>query len=141
MDLFDIDLKLKNAIETIVNAQNIIHKQSEQINCLQTRNQKQPDFYKFRIIKQILKLICSGYDEDTAIQEVSFDYKNVLHEKYIRLLWQASRRERNAINLYARIYMAKKMRLSGMKINEIAEIMNLSRNSITKLLNSHAVLD
>ena len=46
MDLFDIDLKLKNAIETIVNAQNIIHKQSEQINCLQTRNQKQPDFYK-----------------------------------------------------------------------------------------------
>lgn len=141
MDLFDIDLKLKNAIETIVNAQNIIHKQSEQINCLQTRNQKQPDFYKFRIIKQILKLICSGYDEDTAVQEVAFVYKQVLHEKYIRLLWQASRRERNAINLYARIYMAKKMRLSGMKINEIAEIMNLSRNSITKLLNSHAILD
>lgn len=141
MDLFDIDLKLKNAIETIVNAQNIIHKQSEQINCLQTRNQKQPDFYKFRIIKQILKLICSGYDEDTAVQEVAFVYKQVLHEKYIRLLWQASRRERNSINLYARIYMAKKMRLSGMKINEIAHIMNLSRNSITKLLNSHAVLD
>lgn len=141
MDLFDIDLKLKNAIETIVNAQNIIHKQSEQINCLQTRNQKQPDFYKFRIIKQILKLICSGYDEDTAVQEVAFVYKKVLHEKYIRLLWQASRRERNSINLYARIYMAKKMRLSGMKINEIAHIMNLSRNSITKLLNSHAVLD
>ena len=141
MNLFDIDLKLKNAIETIVNAQNIIHKQSEQINCLQTRNQKQPDFYKFRIIKQILKLICSGYDEDTAVQEVAFVYKQVLHEKYIRLLWQASRRERNSINLYARIYMAKKMRLSGMKINEIAHIMNLSRNSITKLLNSHAVLD
>lgn len=141
MDLFDIDLKLKNAIETIVNAQNIIHKQSEQINCLQTRNQKQPDFYKFRIIKQILKLICSGYDEDTAVQEVAFVYKQVLHEKYIRLLWQDSRRERNSINLYARIYMAKKMRLSGMKINEIAHIMNLSRNSITKLLNSHAVLD
>ena len=141
MELFDIDKKLKNAIEAIEKAQNIIHRQSEQINGLQTRNQKQPDFYKFKIIKQILKLICAGYDEDTAIQEVSFDYKNVLHEKYIRLLWQASRRERNAINLYARIYMAKKMRLSGMKINEIAEIMNLSRNSITKLLNSHAVLD
>ena len=108
---------------------------------MQTRNQRQADFYKFKIIKSIMHLICKGYDEESAVEEVSAAYSHVLKKSCIVQLWHVSRRQRNALNLYARIYMARKMHDAGMQIKTIADIMKLSRNSAAKLLKSDAVLD
>ncbi len=140
-DYFDVCRDLKTAIDSIDSATAYIFDIHNKINDMQTRNQRQADFYRFKIVKSIMHLICKGYDEDSAVEEVSAAYSHVLQAKYVTQLWHASRRQRNALNLYARIYAVRLMRDSGMQINTIADIMKLSRNSVTKLLKSDAVLD
>lgn len=137
----NLEKQLDNAILAIEAAKLQIKKQISHIESLQTRNEYQPYFHKFKIIKQMMRLICQGYDEENALDEVAASYKNVLRRENIAYLWRVSRHDRNAINLYARIYMAKKMRLAGFKLSEIALSMNLSMTSINKLLKTDAVLD
>lgn len=132
---------LGQAINSIEETKLFVESQAIHIERLQVRNERQPEFYRFRIIKHVMKLICSGLDEESACQAVAMDYKGMLRAQDIAYLWKKSRRDRNALNLYARVYMAKKMRLAGFKLGEIAGSMNLSLTSIQKLLNSDAVLD
>ena len=141
IDVYNLFKELDAAKLAIDKAKNKISYQAEKINDLQTRNERQPYFYKFKIIKDILLLICRGYDELNAVNEVAELYKGILKRDSVHMLWRASRHDRNAINLYARAYMAKKMRSAGFKISEIAITMGLSRTSINKLLKKEVMLD
>lgn len=141
MDSFELIRDLKKVTDTIDYAQAYISSLQDKIDRLQTRNQHQPDFYRFKIIRQVMKLIFKGYDEQTAIEEVAHGYSHILRAQDISSLWHHARRERNALQLYARAYMARKMHDSGMKIKDIAAVMDVSRNSVTKLLQTDIVLD
>ena len=131
---YELEKAIKKNVDFINSLFSIIKKQRKHIERLQTRNQRQPDFYRFKIIKAILKLICAGLDEESALQEVAADYKGILTVDGIKTLWRDSRRGRNALDLYARTYMVKKMRISGYMIADIEQTMSISITSVRRLL-------
>lgn len=122
--------KLHKSLDFISNH---IRFNQDYIDSLLRKDEVKADFHRFRIVRYMLRLIISGYDELTAIDQVKSLYKS-LSPRLIDWIWDNAKSHRGALDLYARAYTAKKMRLAGFTLAEIAQTLNLSVTSIQKLL-------
>lgn len=130
---------IKNIYYSVDKIEKYISKLEREITKLRNKEKQTCDFHTYKIVRAIMKLICEGCDENTAIRSVADDYSNVLRFEHIMGIWLDSRRQKNILDLYARIYLAKKMKTSGYSTSDIANTLNTSITTTHKLLKSSAV--
>jgi hypothetical protein len=130
---------LNTIISAAKNAQDYIKKLERKIISYENRDERRCNFHGYKIVRDIMKNICAGIDEESALLCVHSDYSKVLKVEHIKSIWNASRRQKNALNLYAKTYMAQKMKQSGFKVSEIADTMGISITSVANLLKSECV--
>lgn len=125
---------IKNILQAVDNLQDYIKKLEKEKQKLQTRDQRQCDFYTHRIVKSICRLIASGLCEKDAIALTADEYAGKLKEAHVKHLWNQSKQYKTAINMYARAFMCKKMKQTGFTIAEIALTIGLSQTMVHKIL-------
>lgn len=107
------------------------------IENLDKKNESQRDYYYHRIVRDIVKNICAGNDERASIELVANEYcPKELRYSDLVLIWNCAKRERNALTLYGRAFTAKKMKLAGFSVSEIACTLSISQTSVRNLLKS-----
>lgn len=135
-DIDSLICKLENSKKSLDNAVLMIKKLKRTNDNLQIKNYYKPQYYGCDIIKKMLLFLHQGFDELTALSAVAKQYEGILKKDAIEHLWQRSRSDRNALELYGKSYAAKKMRVAGFKINEIAITLGISSTSVYKLLHA-----
>ena len=57
------------------------------------------------------------------------------------MIWDTSRASKSGLMLYGCAYCAKKTRLAGFKIHEIAQTLNVSATTVNKLLKQCCIME
>ena len=130
--------EIKNFREAVDNFVNIINRQNDIISNLEMKlNEKDGiNWYHhgFKVTKKNLWYISQGIEERKAISLTYDDFTPTLSMRSIEMIWDTSRASKSGLVLYGRAYCAKKMRLAGFKIYEIAQTLNVSATTVNKLL-------
>ena len=90
------------------------------------------------IIKHVIKHVSNGLNINMAI-DLTSDELGISTER-IKIVMQTQRSYLTALNLYAKKYMAEKLKNTGLSVSEIAKLINVSQNHVYKLLNCRANL-
>ena len=117
------------------------HKMERKIKRLETRNENRFAAQSGKIIRDIIALTCQGYDEETAIKTAYDRYTCEFPLESIKYLWKSAVRQKNALNLYARIFMAKKMKESGYSSADISCTLGVSIPTVHKMLKADIILE
>lgn len=133
-DIVDTLQKIDSVREELKILKDFIRIQDKKIDKLAARERFIAHHNCYAIVRDMAAAICNGLDEWNALEEVCDKYTGILRPDAVRYIWRKARKERFALTMYARVYMAHKMRENGFKICEIQNTMNLSKTSVLKLL-------
>ena len=142
IDSYDEIKKFQNAVDNFIN---VINKQQEIIKELEMKLSEKDGinwhFNGFKVTKKILWYISQGIEERKAIALAYDDFSSSLSMRSIELIWGFSRASKSGLMLYGRAYCAKKMRLAGFKVYEIAQTLNVSTTTVNKLLKQCCIME
>ncbi|MCX4348226.1 MAG: hypothetical protein OSJ76_00390 [Alphaproteobacteria bacterium] len=84
------------------------------------------------IVKRVIRYMAAGHAKPEAIILTALEFHTTV-DRVKSVFWQQNR-YMSAINLYARRYMAEKLKNAGLTAKEIAKIIGVSENHIFKML-------
>ena len=133
-DIVDTLRQIDSVHTELKSLADFIRRQDKKMDKLAAKERFMAHHNCYAIVRDMTAAICSGLDEWNALKEVCDKYTGVLRPDVVKTVWRTARKERFALTMYARVYMAHKMRENGFKICEIQNTMNLSKTSVLKLL-------
>ena len=142
MDIESFDDVFRRVNDDVRKIENHCNYLKNVISRLEKRQETTRAFYTHRIVRDILKHICAGKNEAVAVGLVADEYdSSSLTYNDIQKIWNRAKREKNALRMYGRVFAAKKRRLSGFTLGDIACTLGLSKTSVQKLLKSNCDVD
>ncbi len=140
-----IEKQIKAAEMALEDLVTIIRHQDFKIDDLKEnkiqRDKNTYHLYGFRAVKKILYYITKGIEENKALHLTYYDFKDCLTVDHIKTIWSMSRASKSGLILYGRVYAAKKMKAAGFKITDISKALNLSNQTIHKLLKETCITE
>lgn len=84
------------------------------------------------IVKRVVAHIANGLNVSDAIILTAEEYRETV--KRVEVLFEHQKVYMSALNLFAKKYMAEKLKKAGYKTKQVAKIIGVSENHIYKLL-------
>lgn len=126
--------EIKKIRDSLDSLSNCIRFKQDYIDELLRKDEKKVEYHRFKVVRYMIRLITSGYDETSALHQVQMLYYKSMSPRLIDLIWKTAKSQRGALELFSRTYMVKKMRLAGFSLSQISKTMNISVTSVQKLL-------